>query len=356
MKTGTKTYPYKTRAEQAGTVIAGTAALITYGTGLACIFNPAALGLVLSAAAASALTTQYDFSDILFRRKTLPFWGISGMVPLTRSCMFDDADATALLNAVDDVADRMGITAPPVYIASPGAMAQIIFPAGLRWLMKFGHIRRSILPNAFGAEPDTGALIVTRDALKAGHSPRALRFIIAHEMAHLKTDRRDFAHLANLFMKRSTQALFWGCVGMAGFAAVGLPIPLAGPGLGLVGLPAASPLLMPLYTAGALLTTWLAGDVFTSLASRMRERRADRNALYITRDLTGAERVMEHIYDGREPKKHDPRIMELCSGHPSHKRRVESLRQAFCHVNCYPAPRGSNDNNINLVSNKMPQP
>lgn len=346
MTTGTKTYPYKTRAEKIGTLLAGTAALATYGAGLACIFNPAALGLVLSASLASALTTQYDFSEMITRRKTPPFFGVSGMTPLTRENACADHNAVDLLNAVDDVSDRMGINPPPVYVASPDAVAQMLLPAGLRWAMKIRPIRSRIMSNVFGAEPEMGALIVTREGLKSGHPPRSLRFIVAHEMAHLKTDRRDFAYLAGLILKGATQTLFWGCVGMAGFAALGLPIPLAGPEVGLVGLPAAGPLLMPFLAGGALLATWLAGDVFTSYASRVRERRADRNALYVTRDLAAAEAVLNHIHAAREPEKHDPLIMELCSTHPSHKRRAEALRQAFCQVNCYPAPiaAGANDN------------
>lgn len=357
MTTGPKTYSYKTRAEKTATVLAGTAALLTYGAGLACIFNGVALVGVLSVSAASALTTQYDFSHIILRRKTPPFLGISGMTRLDGALDDGPGDnstslATAqntktLLHAIAGLSAQMGLPTPPVYLAEPDAVAQLLLPAGLRWVMRFGYVRRRILPTIFGAEPDEAALIVTRESLRAGHDLRSLRFIMAHEIAHLKTDRRDFAHLAHLWMQGATRILFWGCVGMAGFAAIGLPLPLAGPALGLVGLPAAHALVLPLYALGGLAATWAAGNVFTRYASRLREIRADRNALFVTRDLIAAERVMDHIHHApqskKEPKEHEARVWDIWAGHPSHQRRVESLRQSFCRVNNHPVRLGAKD-------------
>ncbi len=380
-KKGNTPYVYQTRREAAFSVVTGVAALAVYGVTLSSIFNPAALALVAGVGAVAALEDQYGLITRIMPGRKSPHEEIaptqnsgqnstqdfgqdsgqnSGQISGPASGMRPLGPDTPIAQMVEDISARMGLqTPPPVYVADRAALSRMVLPYGARWILNIPFFQDRILPRVFCASPQIAAIITTDAAMKSIKDPAMMRFIIAHELSHIKTDRKDFYDTADLFMQKTASLLLWGCAGMAVCAAVGLAVPLAGPGIGVLGMSGGTvgtsvagfmgvqtgvlaglgPAM--LGAAGAMLARF-SGGLVAKTASRMQEYRADRNALYITRDLRAAEKVMEYIHNGREPQTHKSKIGEIFSSHPSHKRRSEALRVTFCRVNCYPAVTRAN--------------
>jgi Zn-dependent protease with chaperone function len=92
--------------------------------------------------------------------------------------------------------------------------------------------------------------------------------------------------------------------------------------------------------------------VGVTAATRIAERRADRNALYITRDLKAAKKTMDWLHSaepvkvktegGDAPKPQSKKlgiISELIATHPSYHCRMQALEKSFNIVSQYPAPQ-----------------
>lgn len=179
----------------------------------------------------------------------------------------------------------------------------------------------------FAAMPEMDVLLTTRASLDRFTSDSDLRFIIAHEMAHLQADRRSPIALAHQFMQRFGDVSSCAIILSWGLSLFGIGLPVM----------------------AALGTTAIVGTVAAGMisilglqfSSRQRENRADRNALYITRDLQAAENVVQN---GEPSKRENSRLVELFRSHPSCPERLKALRHSFKLVAAYPRPDVANEN------------
>ena len=181
------------------------------------------------------------------------------------------------------------------------------------------------LTGSFLAYTGMSAVLTTAGEMRK-YTQDTKKLILAHELSHLKTrDGKRMEIFARPFV-REIRALF--VLGLC------LPPPLygswafSGPLAG-----ALSPLsLMLLCTAAAL-----AGTACLNAASRVCERRADRNAMYMTRDMKGAE-DMVRVFSGKNFDKKPFIVDTWCATHPQAGDRLANLRKAFETASAYPPP------------------
>lgn len=136
--------------------------------------------------------------------------------------------------------------------------------------------------------------------------------------------------------------VFWGSTAALGLGLIGVSLPA-------ISAVAGGSLLAAI---GGLYVVHKLATIPQNFASRIRERRADANALYLTRDLEGAENAMAFLHDG--PAEAAPRVSalkEAFRSHPTHRNRVKSLRAAFARVAALPKP--VNDNAPAEMGKKM---
>lgn len=172
-------------------------------------------------------------------------------------------------------------------------------------------------------------MIFTRDFIKT-HNFKEVNFVFNHELSHLKTkDGENISDICldvfeknnkylNLAMKVSAVTVGIGLV-------TGLPLPsVFNSGASIIAM------------ASAVLTSYVSSYVVKwgfNYLSREKERRADRNALFVTRDLQSAVTVLA---DTTHPNDALPRsqIYEI-KEHPSFHSRRKSLKQSFDLVSRY---------------------
>lgn len=170
----------------------------------------------------------------------------------------------------------------------------------------------------FNANLVTRALYTTHASFES-HSvvTPALRFVVAHETAHLRVDSRYVHPLVTGVMEYGSKASIVALLFSGGIGAMAAGVAMW-------------------YGA-----RWIAA-LSVMKASRLRETRADRNALYVTRDMhTAAETLrsaegMSFIFAPRES-----RLQKLLRSHPDYQSRVDALRKSFKKVSRYPVPTAS---------------
>lgn len=189
-----------------------------------------------------------------------------------------------------------------------------------------GHDARYFnLRGSFLAYTAMGAVLTTAGEMRK-YTQDTKKLILAHELSHLTTrDGKRMEIFARPFV-REIRALF-----VLGFF---MPPPLysswafSGPLAG-----ALSPFgLMALCMAAAL-----AGTACLNAASRVCERRADRNAMYMVRDMKGAE-DMVRVFSGKNFDKKPFIVDTWCATHPQAGDRLVNLRQSFEMASAYPPP------------------
>jgi Zn-dependent protease with chaperone function len=186
------------------------------------------------------------------------------------------------------------------------------------------------MPKIFAAVPGSNLLFTTKEALAKQISEKKLRFIIAHEISHLQTDNLSPSLYGNAIIKKMSAPLFWGAVIAAGLSIFGGSIPLT------LGMAAGK-------AFGALIVIKLAAEAAVNYGTRVIERRADRNALYVTRDLDGAQKTMDWLHEPAQKQEYSL-LRESMQTHPSYTRRMDALRESFNAVSKYPVLQPANDN------------
>jgi Zn-dependent protease with chaperone function len=309
-------------------VVTGTAVMVA---GLSQVFNPLALGLGLAYAAAR---TTY---------------AAAGMhIPaLTRYIVKKDVEQGRLTPVAEDepivrmageISDKLGLARPGIYFADEKFVVEAMAPWGLRRLLRhIGIDMKSVL----AAIPGANTIVTTDKTLRSLGSGSALEFSVAHEMAHLRQDALSPVPFARVYMQHATRALFWITAASAALGVAGIALP-AGALAGGSALAAFAGLAAVRAGAG----------IINNYGLRIVEQRADRNALYITRDLKGAvgalargycEEPLEVAAASEEVVKEMPAWKEAFRTHPSDIRRFAALSAAFRDVSRYPELKSSND-------------
>lgn len=301
---------------------AAAGAVAVYGAGLAQIFNPAALGLAASYAAGhlvyNALMARYSGVPGLIRGGY-----ISPLPPQYQS----------LQATVDDVARVMKIWPPKIYVVND-RMLRAMTPWYARWQLRDRYVRAKCMRYTAAAVSNLNLIMMGEEMMKQA-SDEELRFIIAHEMSHVKngdsTTLRAFANTAKKHMGRALLAGTGLAIGAALFGSGGVAAPL------LLGA-GAWPVLGPWLALGGLLLTGGAARLLLNGASLVMERQADRNAIYVTRDAEGANRGLLDIMDGRKIPPELPGFIEFLGTHPTYHPRIANIRAAWQEAASYPVP------------------
>lgn len=154
--------------------------------------------------------------------------------------------------------------------------------------------------------------IVLFDTLLASFHPREVRFIVAHEAAHLA--HRDVPKALSLGLALVPVKLYLLAFGLWALA----------PAFGLRGPGDAAGVPLLLLLAGLI---ELAERVALSPLARRAEARADASALSATCDPVSAESMMARLCDLNLIDEAPPRLVEaLLFSHPSPQRRIQSAR------------------------------
>ncbi len=305
-------WAYSTPRDNTAITLAALASTTAFTIGAAAIFSPWAL-------AVAAGYTGYKLAPVIARTFS-PTLRTRYLNKLERGAHFTRAPANhpATLMA-QELSAKMGIATPPLLIADATAIKKMALPFGLRWMMNSHKTRQSIMESAFAADPGTRFLLATRESLaKFDGSP--LRFIMAHEMAHIRKEKASPVRLARMAIKFAGSALV---VATATTATLGLF------GLGVSALAGFS----ALGGLGALAVTYAGATALANAGIRTFERRADRNALYLTGDLDAATEAFAMLHNTpTHQAKRTSALSEIFTTHPGQVRRVESLRTAFALV------------------------
>ncbi|MEZ0261363.1 MAG: M48 family metalloprotease [Alphaproteobacteria bacterium] len=287
------------------------------GIGLSYFFTPVALaaatGYGLYHVARDALYTLPKVRDHYFKQQVEK----GHYTPL-------DPDAPVVKMSAE-ISNALGRKEPPkFYTVDEKIVAQMSLPWGLRWMIKIPSVRDSAMSDTFAALPGTNTLITTQVALNRPRTADELKFIMAHEMSHLHAnDNLSPAILGRTMVKKVTRALFWGTAAALGLGIFGVGVPV------IAGTSAALAL-------GGLWGTSTAAKVCFNLAMRTIENRADRNAMYITRDYQAGEDALASIDSDSYRPKPLPFYREMLLDHPSYHPRIKTLKESFNKASQYP--------------------
>lgn len=312
-----KNWSFNSLSDRIKTTAGATVGLGILGVGLAYLFTPAALAVAFGYGV-------YSFGT-----------GIALAIPKFKEYVVNNeikkgrwepvaADAPAAKMAAEISAQLGRKEAPKMYTIDDKTVSKMALPFGLRWMLKIPDIRNKAMEGVFAALPGTNIILSTKEALGRELDPKALKFIVAHEMSHLQAkDNLSPSLLVRSLTKKATTLLFWGTLAAAGASLVGLSIPiLAG--------------TSTLWALGGLTAVWAGAKAANSIGLRAVEERADRNALYITRDFEAGRDALATIDPSSKEPGPGPAYKEALLDHPSFWRRIETMKEAFAQVSQYP--------------------
>lgn len=307
-------HPRKEIAKEAAATVIGAAA---FGLTLSQVFNPLALGIAASYAGLRTIH-QYAYMHLLPER-TMRKW-------LEKSYL-EKIPADHELQAITDEFTQTLEKPRHTAFLAKDKLVMAMLPAYLKPVKFFKSLQEKLLQKTrskvAGALTTTDSVMATREFL-ASVTPRQLRFVLAHEMSHAKVeDSSSPALIFKVAKKHMFRALAAGVVVSAGAAMAGVAsVPTLVVG-GISLLKAATILVVGSKLANAAI----------NYSGRIQERRADRNAMYLTRDPGAAIDWLKQAEDNKPTRV--PAWLEIYS-HPTYYPRVENIRHAWEEVAKYP--------------------
>ena len=292
---------------------AGAVGVSAYALCLGLAFTPAAIGV---AGLYSLFKTSLGFTRLARQSSRQKYF----QKMETNGYLYCIPEYHSLYDTVNELAGKLDLkTTPSVY-----ARAKVPY-------------------KSYAASSIGSFIFVPEEEKRQGWSDEEQRFIIAHELSHLKTDdSKSFNTLGSMVSKYMTGGLFWGSItiGLAGTVIGGVPTVFA-TGYGAVS---------GLATLGLGVA---AQKLCFNAAKRVQEFRADRNALSVTQDGEAALQVIDKLND---PDKtgtatYSFSLKDIFGSHPSYQRRVSALREAWDGME---SPRRDNDNTT-PISAQAPQ-
>lgn len=290
----------------------GSGAVLCFG--LSQIFNPLVL---FSAAGYGVLRTALDFKNM--------------MKPGVRDRLLDTTPGLErapeqyahIRNLVITFSQAAHMPPPELLLASDDFIADNL--SGLnRKKIKNPEYRESFMNTALFTNPAMNYITTTPEFLGA-HAPETIRFAIAHEIAHIKSKDHLKAFTIVSIAKVHVVKFLAACSLLAvGAFLLGAAAPLPA-------LIAAKGISEMLWAVSVCALTASAYTFGMNYASRIRELRADRNAVY----LTGETRGGFHFFMGHggcQP----PSILRELETHPSPYRRLMHLQEAYALASQYP--------------------
>jgi len=259
--------------------VAGLGAI---GLSLAFVFNPVAIGIT----GGYVLASQIRQARTGFRKRS-----VDKLVRAGRAVAISQDEPASQIAA--EISKQLGRPQPPeIYILRGKGSSD---------------------PGFLAAIPGTNSLLTTQAFLRRGLTEPELRFAIAHEISHLQVDNKTVGGLGQDIVKQAVTGIEIAAIVTVGAALIGLTVPFLASGVGFIGLAALA--AIPVARAAQ------------AYHSRIRERRADRNALYITRDPESARTLLAQV-DATSRKK--PSLLkEIFLDHPSYGHRMKSITKIF---------------------------
>jgi Zn-dependent protease with chaperone function len=179
-----------------------------------------------------------------------------------------------------------------------------------------------IMRNAAFSMPDFKTVVIS-ETMAQHYGRDSLRFVLAHEASHIRTgDGTNFPWLLGTVSELTLTTSLSLSMG-AGLFSMLSGENLAGHVFAHGSLMTAIPVI-----AGALCVRMTGMNIL----SRMRERRADRNALYLTRDFNAAVAFIEKAYENNRPRA----WLKFLKTHPSRDERIDNLKTAWETIRLYP--------------------
>ena len=289
----------------------GTSSLILLGASLSQIFNPVAL-----TAAATYATIKTGHMCYMTSRKNY----LSKL--LKESALKPMGKDHALQKTINEMTAAADTEPHTAYNIDSKLIGEIL-PLHLRPLLLFPKIRKGIEKSIAGVLYGANAIFTTDKFLQT-RPPDEIRFMVAHEIAHVKAqDHLSVTSLAKTLQKHAVRALTAGLLVTTAVSKLkGNPVmPLLAEGLTL---------------AKGIILFFLASKSATILrnaAERIKERRADRNGIYLTRDPDAAEKLFRSITSKYPPR--IPALLEMKT-HPTYFPRTANMRKAFVEASLYP--------------------
>lgn len=171
------------------------------------------------------------------------------------------------------------------------------------------------MKNFYAANSTVNHVIATQTALQ-NYTPREARGVIAHELSHIKAgDSRSIRAYSETFLREARGIVHWSLL----------------PTLAVAATPVATSWAVVAW-AGCF-AAGFAAKAALNLSSREMERRTDRNAIYLTRDIGALEHKVRFLWGQNcQP----PVWRTLLSTHPLGEDRVVNARKAFAEAAAYP--------------------
>lgn len=191
------------------------------------------------------------------------------------------------------------------------------------------HTDKLFMTHSAFADSIAGSLFGDSGAPNGPCNRDELKWIAAHEMSHLKVDKKSGAAISHY-------VLFHVPYILVGASLLGLGAHILSPGT------------LPLLAEGVSYASAIfgaiganiAGRVFLNYASRVREFRADRNALYLTRDFNVAASALRKVEGPtRQMMAESSRLKRLFFSHPLYASRVSRMKTAWDKMNQYEKPQ-----------------
>jgi len=306
----TKKYKFNRPGDRIVTTTSAVASVAALGAGLSVGFNPIALGVAGGIALVSQVTGSLT-SIPAYKRMVIKSQVKKGTwqpVP---------ADAPAI-RITAEISKQLGRKeAPEVYTVDAKTIAKFALPFGMRWMMKLKPIEEPAMKSLFVALVGANTIITTKQALENGLTEDQLRFIAAHEMSHLHAkDQLSPSLRASGIVKKVTRVMFWGSLGAIGASVAGVTLPVLSGSIALAGA----------SWAGSYMTA----KVINNFGMRKVEQRADRNGVFITRDLENAKDALKIDPTSKnEPRPVKDFLKDLTADHPFYNRRIKILTKAY---------------------------
>ena len=188
---------------------------------------------------------------------------------------------------------------------------------------------RAAQKRAYYAYTLDGRVALTKDSInnfaQTPEQKLGLEFILAHELAHIKTQDGSSRELKQAM--NSTALYLMGMIATRPVLAVfGIDLQVTE---NIVGQ---NPLISSCVSLFTLFNVAVAGNLALNKVSRIAEARADRNALYVTKNLDAAHEAWYHLGINNKPVS----LIEQClSTHPLGTERHANLDRAWAEIQTF---------------------
>lgn len=288
------------------------ASITGFGVALSQIFNPMALGV---AAGYGILKTAYDYLGKSPEAEVKELIRDGYLEPLENN--------HPLQTTIDELADACQSRPLTGYYATHKFLRKHK-PFYLRRHIS-DIVIQEIATNYAAANSSLDIILTTKDFLN-NHKDDEIRWTMAHEIAHCKNNDSCSAHaITKTFKKHAVRAL------TTGYTASILP--------NLMGISSISTVLASdslaylIFTPYTMYMACKLTNIGLNAASRIQERRADRNAVYLTGEKDAG---INFLKRGNEIHRH--KFLELYT-HPTFYPREKNIKQAFNEAAKFSAPQ-----------------